>query len=280
MEVLLPRRTSRSNLKVHHKPRLLPSILLVERELQLRAGKVGVVFYFWLNTSIGNVLKKEQNKKKFILIYGFFYINIDKKVGSTIKKFTSKISILIIFLFPFIFSSILDFNYTPQKTNDPFVPKVSNGDLSFSYDWNITLGNPTPVLYSGMARDTAGNIYVAGYKRNFDKAPIGSRMIIEIVLQKYDPAGNLIWDKMWGTEDSEYYCYAITLDSENNIYLAGKVYDMAEFEYNMMLVKFDSDGIYQWHVHWGQSTPKNPDIAYGIGIDSEKNVYLAGKTET
>ncbi len=200
-------------------------------------------------------------------------------MGSIIQKIIKKSSILIIVLFilVFTFSFILDFNYSPQEINDPIVPDLSSGDMSFSYDWNMTLGNPTPVVYTGIARDASGKLYVAGYRDNFDKAPIGSWNMIDIILQKYDQSGNLIWDKTWGNDDVLDYCYAITLDSENNIYLAGAVWNVVEWDYNMSLMKFDSEGTYQWHVLWGGT---DRDYAYGIALDSEENIYIAGHTRS
>lgn len=199
-----------------------------------------------------------------------------------IKKETKLIPILIISLLLLVIktSTLSDVGYSIRDIQKPSVPNLSSNDISYSYDWNMTLGNPTKITYSDLVKDANGDLYMAGYRDNFDKSPIQSWIMRDIVIQKYDNVGKLIWEKAWGNDDLVDFCHAITLDSENNIYLAGAVLNASSYDYNLTLMKFNSEGIYQWHIIWRGTYNDHGYLgSFGIALDSDKNIYVSCQAE-
>ena len=81
---------------------------------------------------------------------------------------------------------------------------------------------------------------------------------------------NNTWDS--GGHD---YCKDIATDSFGNIYLVGSTYISGN--YDIIIVKFNSSGHYQWNSTCGGS---NEEYGYGIEIDSSNNIYVIGYTNS
>ncbi len=80
---------------------------------------------------------------------------------------------------------------------------------------------------------------------------------------------------------------SIALDSSSNIYLAGTssaswngpsgqqpLNAFTGLHRPITVIKFNSDGAYQWHTFYGSAS--QADFAYAITVDSSSNVYVAG----
>ncbi len=81
---------------------------------------------------------------------------------------------------------------------------------------------------------------------------------------------NNTWDS--GAHD---YCKDVTTDSFGNIYLVGST--AISGNYDIIIVKFNSSGHYQWNSTCGGS---NDEYGYGIEIDSSNNIYIVGYTNS
>jgi hypothetical protein len=136
-----------------------------------------------------------------------------------------------------------------------------------NYQWNQTIGNS----YRGgiITIDSSDNIFLAGEIYNQNSSTH------DFILVKYDPSGNYQWNKTWDSGKND-VCYAIALDSLENIYLAGSSMTGPNNE-DFCLVKYDNLGNYQWNKTWGG--PYN-DIFWSIALDSSDNIYLAGDTQS
>jgi hypothetical protein len=91
---------------------------------------------------------------------------------------------------------------------------------------------------------------------------------------KFNSSGAQQWDVTWGGGVDD-ICYAIALDSSENIYLGGSTYSFGAGSKDMCLVKYDSSGVHQWYVTWGGSAN---DGCHAIALDSSEKIYLAGHT--
>lgn len=112
---------------------------------------------------------------------------------------------------------------------------------------------------NGIVVDSLDNIYIAS----------GDQYIL-----KYSSSGLKIWEKSWG--GSSVYYYDIDLDSSNNIYVSGYDEDGPAGMYDIILVKFNNQGDYQWHRTWGGG---QEDCNWGgIKIDDSNFIYLTGRT--
>jgi len=157
-------------------------------------------------------------------------------------------------------------------TTDSFGVRVQDLCL-IKYDnlgaqlWNRTWGTNDYDSGKGVVVDSSDNVYLAGYTFD-DDARDG-----EMVLVKYNSMGVLQWDRIWGGGDDIDHCYAIAIDSFDNIYLAGETQSIGAGCTDMCLVKYDSSGSRKWVRTWGGS---GCDNCKAIAVDSSDNIYLAG----
>ncbi len=141
-------------------------------------------------------------------------------------------------------------------------------DRSGIQQWNRTWGGSNLDSGRGVIVDSSGNIFLAGYTDNFGAGGF------DLVLVKYDSSGIQQWNKTWGgiNDDS---AWGVTLDSLDNVYIAGRTESFGEGGSDIILVKYDNSGVQQWNHTWGGSSL---DFSQGLGIDSSDNIYLAGYT--
>jgi uncharacterized delta-60 repeat protein len=117
-----------------------------------------------------------------------------------------------------------------------------------------------------------GNIYNQGSKE-------------DILILKYSPEGNLMWNKMWNSpgNNSDFISYELTdnalaIDHHNNIFVIGTVYNPnINFSEDIVTLKYNSEGVFQWqHIYDG---PANDwDIPFAITVDMFGDVYVCGLT--
>lgn len=121
-----------------------------------------------------------------------------------------------------------------------------------------------------MVIDSSGNIYLVGDTYSFGAGKSN------LFLLKFNSSGDILWNKTWGGNESE-YCGAITLDSSENIYLAGTTKSYGAGSTDMCLIKFDYNGNYLWNKTWGGV---GSEYCRDIEIDESGEIYLAGHTQS
>ncbi|MCP4133889.1 MAG: hypothetical protein GY754_23165 [bacterium] len=129
------------------------------------------------------------------------------------------------------------------------------------------------------AVDSSGNIYIAGNTTGAFEgySSLGSD---DIFLAKFDSSGKKLWIKQYGSSGSDYSRNVLT-DSSGNVYVT--VYSNGSFngysntgDYDIFLVKYNSQGEELWTSHIDSSTNDSPQEA---AIDSEGNIYVTGYTD-
>lgn len=93
----------------------------------------------------------------------------------------------------------------------------------------------------------------------------------EAFVAKYDPSGNLLWQRgLGGTGDQ--YLMKLQVDSSGNIYAVG------HSSGDLLIAKYDSSGNMQWYRTYGDTEIINTSGTYGnsIHIDSSGNIYIGG----
>ena len=123
----------------------------------------------------------------------------------------------------------------------------------------------------GIALDSSNNIYLGGVLEMFSD-PWSHNALC---LVKYDNTGNYQWNKT--INGTSYRGGAITIDSSDNIFLAGEIYNPNSSTFDFILIKIDPSGNYQWNKTWDSG---NDDVCYAIALDSLENIYLAGSSFT
>ncbi len=115
-------------------------------------------------------------------------------------------------------------------------------------------------FFRGAVLDSSENIIIAADHRYW------------LYLIKYNKTGDL----QWSINQGESTPHAIAIDSLDNIYVVGSVFDYVT-KYDFYLVKFNSSGDYQWHRVWGGM---EVDTLNAIVIDSSDLIYVAGYSES
>ncbi len=155
-----------------------------------------------------------------------------------------------------------------------------------------------------IAVDNDGNIYCAGYfwgVVDFDPGP----GIDEIdatgyggFLCKFDSYGNYLWARNWGGEDVEIHAKSVAADPDGNIYVTGGFNKTVDFDPGIgldehtadgtcdaSLIKFASNGDYQWVRCWGgwgksKYYHVQGDYGFGVATDLTGGVYVTGRFDT
>jgi uncharacterized protein (UPF0548 family) len=130
----------------------------------------------------------------------------------------------------------------------------------------------------GVAVDSSGNIYVTGittvaldgntYAGSYD-----------MFLVKYDSDGNKQWTRQLGTGTYD-YGNDVAVDASGNVYVSGSTYgsldgNTSAGDWDMFLVKYDSEGQKQWTKQLGTGTT---DYGFGVAVDNSGNIYVSGST--
>lgn len=176
------------------------------------------------------------------------------------------------------------------KTNtegvDLFLMKL---DSAGSTVWSRQLGTDNRVstyTYSqsfgtALAMDTTGDILLVGFSNDaiFGTNSGGN----DILLAKYDTAGNQVWTRQFGTLYSDYIRDVVT-SAGGDIYFTGYSYGTLDpshdfsgtNDYSEILTgKYDGNGNRIWIRQAGTSVG---DWGYGIELDASEDVFVTGNT--
>jgi uncharacterized delta-60 repeat protein len=132
--------------------------------------------------------------------------------------------------------------------------------------WQETWGNSTAFGRGfGVGLDSQGYVYVTGFTATY------SVQTKDVLLLKFDPAGNLLWQKTLGSGGDD-FGYGVAVDSSGGVYVTGSN-ALANGDTGVLLVKFSSTGGLVWAKTWsGESL----DSGYSVAVDASGNVYVTG----
>ncbi|MBN2001804.1 MAG: SBBP repeat-containing protein [Anaerolineae bacterium] len=97
------------------------------------------------------------------------------------------------------------------------------------------------------------------------------------------------WHTFYGVADSNVNARSVAVDAQGNVYIAGysnKTWGEPLHDYSgdndLMVIKLNAQGAYQWHVFYGaapDSGNDGNDEAAGIAVDSAGNLYVTGYSD-
>jgi len=164
--------------------------------------------------------------------------------------------------------SIYVVGYTDGSGAGGFDVVLLKFDSTGVLQWQRTWGDTNGDYGLGVAVDSSGSIYVAGYTNSFGAGSF------DFVLLKFDSTGILQWETTWGDTGND-HGYGIAVDpSESSVYVTGTTSSFGAGRYDVVLLKFDSTGDLQWQRTWGDT---NDDHAWDVAVASG-SVYVSGST--
>ncbi len=175
---------------------------------------------------------------------------------------------------------------SPATGHDIVILKLNSAG---AYQWHTFYGTDTAGA-SAIAVDSSANVYVAGYSPATWNGPTGQAPLHaytngdDIAVVKLNSAGAYQWHTFYGGTGDD-GTDGIALDSSANVYVTG--YSAATWNgptgqaplnaftgtgSDIVILKLNSAGAYQWHTFYGTGTAG----ASAIAVDSSANVYVAG----
>ncbi len=190
------------------------------------------------------------------------------------KKYSMKKTYLAVFIlilcFSFIFQGKNIISNRQSDEDNRNIKIKSSTSISHEYEWHRTWGGGLSDIGGRVAIDSLDNIYVVGYTESYGAGGT------DIVLVKFNNAGVQQWYRTWGGVNYDYGA-DLAVDSTNFIYLVGNTQSYTAGGSDIVLVKYDSDGVQQWNRTWGGT---EDDEGLGITVDTANNVYITGYTES
>jgi Beta-propeller repeat len=154
---------------------------------------------------------------------------------------------------------------------DAFLAKY---DAAGNLLWTRQIGTEMGDVAQDVAVTGAGSAYIAGNTSGSLGGPSAGGS--DAFLVRYDPAGNLLWTRQFGTPDHE-GAYGVAVDGAGNAYIAGytegSLGGTNAGDDDAFLAKYDAAGALLWTRQIG--TPK-VDIAWDVAVDAAGNAYITG----
>jgi hypothetical protein len=168
-------------------------------------------------------------------------------------------------------------NHHKKGDYDAWVAKY---DPEGNLVWLEQFGSASSDYARGIAIDSQNFIYLAGYTSGLIEATITQPGECDAWVAKYDPNGQQLWIKQFGSSDHE-VATGIAVGHDDAIYLTGYTSGVIQGgggqlgETDAWLVKYNSAGEQLWIVQLGSV---DADYAYGIATDMKGGIYLTGAT--
>jgi len=142
--------------------------------------------------------------------------------------------------------------------------------------WTRELGTAGAEHAAGIATDSVGNVYVAGYTDGSFPGFTNAGME-DVFVTKFDGTGAMQWTRQLGTTGHD-WAAAIATDSVGNVYVVGGTDGSFPGFTNAgqgdaVIVKLDSEGVQQWVQ---QSGSQEWESASGVATESGGSVYVVG----
>lgn len=158
--------------------------------------------------------------------------------------------------------------------------------------WAKRLGGATYEDGSGVAVDAAGNVFTVGSfstTADFDPGPgvynLTSPSSTDVFISKLDAGGNFVWAKRLGGTGQQ-IGQGIAVDTTGNVYTVGQFAHTIDCDpgpgsyiltpagdSDVFISKLDNDGNFVWARQLGGASE---DLAYGVAVDADGNVYTVG----
>jgi hypothetical protein len=168
---------------------------------------------------------------------------------------------------------------------DLFVSKYDSvGNTVWTAPAIVQIGSSADDNVRGIAVDSAGDIYIAGYAAGNPITGTASTTFDAFLIKLSGTDGALLWSRTLST-DREEVATRVAVDSSDNVYIAGYTYGnlvggTSGSTADLFLAKYDSAGTQQWVTQFGAadtaSTTDGDYFVSGIAVDAADNVLITG----
>jgi len=142
---------------------------------------------------------------------------------------------------------------------------TASATLEAIQPWEHSWGLGGTEYVYGAAADDAGGLYFVG--NTYHEATL-----LDVLVLKYDVAGNCIWAKTWAGAGDENAHGAVWADG--GLYVTGYTTSYGAGDADVLLQRWDASGNLEWTGTWGDG---GMDISYGIARVGSA-LYCAGQT--
>jgi hypothetical protein len=193
----------------------------------------------------------------------------------------------------------------PNITDTPLHAFTGSADIvvlklntNGAYGWHTFYGSSLAEFGYGIAVDSSGNVYVSGHSAatwngpNITDTPLHAFTVgsgYDIFVIKLDTNGAYQWHTFYGSTNSD-ESYGLAVDGSGNVYVTGDsaaTWDgpggepplndpFTGLNLNIVVLKLDTDGVYQWHTFYGAAGAGSNDLAQSIAVNIGGNVYVTG----
>jgi hypothetical protein len=141
--------------------------------------------------------------------------------------------------------------------------------------WSRQTGSAGPESARQIVSDSAGNLYIIGNAGNDFNGSINSGGLDMVVL-KYDSAGEHIWTRQHGVVGNTDYGYGIALGPHGGVFAVGNTNGCSSSVCDeVQILKYNTEGVLLWSDVFGSL---DVDQARGVATDSQGNAYITGFT--
>lgn len=139
---------------------------------------------------------------------------------------------------------------------------------------------------NAIVADDSGNVYVTGqieFTSVFDSYSLSVYGQHDIVVAKYNPAGNIVWIRKAGGTSGD-IGLGIGIDKHHNVYVTGEFEKTAKFSSSVsltsaggndgFLAKYDANGNVVWAKKFGHAS--SSDKGRAIAVSTSGNCYITG----
>mgnify|MGYP002624472072 FL=1 len=153
---------------------------------------------------------------------------------------------------------------------------LSKFDAAGNHLWSQQIGTLQSDRSYSVAIDGLGNPYISGFTDGNIAKPSNSNH--DVVLIKYDSAGNHLWSQQIGTGNGD-VSLSLAVDVVGNAWISG--YSNGDLggpnagNSDAILAKFDAAGNHLWTQQFGTSSL---DLGTAVAVDHLGNAYISGPT--